>query len=108
GAPGAELFDITGIGLFESMHIDTSTYTEVIDGQLTEVKYETYIIMPLFSGRYTICGIISYNGELYFTNEVEVNVVEDRTGYNEQLEAVEGIFAEMILPDSEIYVGQKT
>lgn len=108
GAPGAELVEITGIGLFESIHIDTSTYTEVIDGELTDVKCVTYIIMPLFTGRYTLGGIVEYNGLLHFTNVVEVKVIEDHTGYKEQLQAVEGIFAETILSDSEIYVGQKT
>ena len=108
GAPGAELVEITGIGLFESIHIDTSTYTEVIDGELTDVKCVTYIIMPLFTGRYTLGCIVEYNGLLHFTNVVEVKVIEDHTGYKEQLQAVEGIFAETILSDSEIYVGQKT
>ena len=108
GAPGAELRDIAGIGLFESTHIDTSTYMEVIDGELTDVTYVRYIITPLFPGRYTLYGTISYNGSLYYTNEVEVNVAEDRAGYNEQSQAVQGIFAETFFSDSEIYVGQKT
>ena len=45
--------------------------TEVIDGELTDVKCVTYTIMPLFTGRYTLGGIVEYNGLLHFTNVVK-------------------------------------
>jgi hypothetical protein len=104
-ANNAQVVDITGLDNFDVVSKSNSTSTRIINGDKTVQINYVYVIMPKTTGKFTLQGIVRYNGTDYKTNQLEVNVSE--AGNNTKGEAKD-LFVKTILSSNEIYFGQKT
>ncbi|HOV25166.1 MAG TPA: BatD family protein [Pseudobacteroides sp.] len=103
-AQSAEIDSIQGIENFDVVSQNTSVSTQIINGDTTIERSINYTIMPKKTGKFTLCGNVRYNGSVYQTNVLEIEVVE---GNNIQDEEARDIFVKTVLSDNEIYLGQK-
>lgn len=103
-AQGAEVLDIKGLENFDVVSANTSTSTQIINGDTSYTQYHNYVIIPKSTGQFTLCGNVNLNGKTYQTNELQVNVSEAAsTPAGETKE----VFIKTLLSSEEIYFGQK-
>jgi hypothetical protein len=103
-AQGAELTGISGLENFDVVSTGNSTSTQIINGASSYEEDVNYIIMPKNVGKFTLQGSVKYNGRIYQTNQLQINVSEaDRTKNGEKAD----YFIKTILSTGEAYIGQK-
>jgi len=103
-AQNADVDSIQGIENFDVVSQNSSMSTQIINGDATIQRSIKYTIMPKKTGKFTLCGNVDYNGSIYQTNVLQIEVVEVN---NIQDEGAKDIFVKTILSDNEIYLGQK-
>ena len=103
-AQNAEIVDIEGIDNFNIVSTSTSDGTQIINSQVTHTKTYRHVIIPKFTGEFSLVAKIRYNGNIYETNELTVTVTDSPS--NEEGEAKD-LFIKTILSENEIYFGQK-
>jgi hypothetical protein len=103
-AKGAKVTGISGLENFDVVSTGNSISTQIINGISSYKEEIHYVIIPKSTGQFTLQGNVEYNGKVYQTNELQINVSEtENTGSGE----VSDLFIKTILEDNEVYVGQK-
>lgn len=75
-AQNAEIVDIEGIDNFRIVSTSTSDGTQIINSQVTHTRTYRHVIIPKFTGEFTLVAKIRYNGSIYETNELTVTVTD--------------------------------
>jgi hypothetical protein len=96
--------EIKGLENFEVLSRSQSNSTQIINNDRTTTININYIIMPKSTGSYSLEGSLKYQGDIYKTNVLNINVSE---GTNESNEEAEDLFLKTTLSSKEIYFGQK-
>lgn len=100
----AKVTEIKGLENFDVMSTGQSISTQIVNGKISMTKEINYVIMPKFAGRFTLQGVIEYDGKTYLTNQLEVNVSQ---GESIDTAEVQNLFVRTVLSDDEVYFGQK-
>lgn len=103
-AQNAEIVDIEGIDNFRIVSTSTSDGTQIINSQVTHTRTYRHVIMPKFTGEFTLVAKIRYNGNIYKTNELTVTVTDSPPAEEEE---AKDLFIKTVLSENEIYSGQK-
>ncbi len=102
-ADGAEVVEVKGLENFDVVSKGSSTSARVINGDVTKAVGYTYVIMPKSTGKFTLQGIVKYNGTTYQTNELQVSVGQSNNTTGE----AKDIFVKTLISSNEVYFGQK-
>ncbi|HAA42789.1 MAG TPA: protein BatD, partial [Ruminiclostridium sp.] len=103
-AQNAEIVDIEGIDNFRIVSTSTSDGTQIINSQVTHTRTYRHVIIPKFTGEFTLVAKIRYNGSIYETNELTVTVTDSPPAEEEE---AKDLFIKTVLSENEIYYGQK-
>ena len=83
-AQNAEIVDIEGIDNFNIVSTSTSDGTQIINSQVTHTKTYRHVIIPKFTGEFSLVAKIRYNGNIYKTNELTVTVTDSPSNEGKQ------------------------
>lgn len=100
----ANVKEIKGLENFDVLSTSQSTSTQIINGATTYRKEIHYVIMAKSTGEFTLQGSVEYEGSVYKTNALEINVSE--TSHDEKTDTKD-LFIETNISNDEIYLGQK-
>ena len=109
-AQNARIVSIDGLENFDVLSQGQSSYTSMNNNTTTYQLDIRYTIMPKVTGRYTLKANIDYNGQMYETNPLEVNVTENsgnQGAAGSGSEARPDLFVEMMVSHEEAYLGEK-
>ena len=103
-APNAEIISIEEFENFDVLSQSSSTVTSIVGGETTYQEDLYYTVMPKSEGQFTIKANIRYNGQIYETNALQVNVSEISV---DNSEAVSDLFIKTIVSHTDAYLGEK-
>ena len=109
-AQNAQIVSIDGLENFDVLSQGQSSYTSMNNNTTTYQLDIRYTIMPKTTGRFTLKANIDYNGQIYETNILEVNVTENsgnQGAAGSGTEARPDLFVETTVSHEEAYLGEK-
>ena len=103
-AQGAEVVNIEGLEYFDVLSQGQSTSTS-ISGLNTTFKTDLhYTVMPKTTGQFTLKANISYKGQAYTSNALDVTIRESSAADDGD---IRDLFIVTNLPQTDIYLGEK-
>lgn len=103
-AQGAEITGIDGLEDFDVLSQTQSSSTSIVNNVTTK-QVDLYVtIMPKVTGQFTLKANISYAGQDYETNTLEVTVTESGDG---ESQSTPDLFVETTVSHEEAYLGEK-
>lgn len=103
-AQGARVVGIDGLDQFDVLSQSQSTYTSIVNNVTTFQEDVYFTIMPRATGRFTLKATVSYNGQSYETNALEVTVTDGPSGAGG---ATPDVFVKTNISHTEAYLGEK-
>ena len=101
-ARGATVYGVDGLEDFDVLSQNQSSSTTIANGATTYQEEIYYVIMPKTEGQFTIKAYIEYNGQIYETNEMTVEVSETAGGGE-----TPDLFLKTVVSHENAYLGEK-
>ena len=103
-AQGAQVLDIEGLDSFDLISRNSSSSTTIIGGGVSHQETRYYTMMPKIAGDFKLKATISYNNQVFETNELQVTVSDSSIGGDE---SGRDLFVKTTLSRDEAYLGEK-